>query len=148
MCVCVLTYKAVCVLGSIAATCTLTMAAVTNIGAEATAVTLLSTNGLSYCGLTNMEKTKKRIYLSYNKQFRWSVAICGIHGWMGSRTFLHCNRSVKQMQLCVPEDSVICHLQTLFYQCLPPLMLLWGSPPRYGEGVASPHLIQCPMVLS
>lgn len=70
VCVGVFTYKAVCVFGSKAATCTLTMAAVTNIGTKATAVTLLSTNCLSYCGLTDIEEKKhknKRINISYNK---------------------------------------------------------------------------------
>lgn len=50
------TYKAVCVLWSIAATCTLTMAAVTNIGTKAAAVTLLCTHCLRYCGVTDEEK--------------------------------------------------------------------------------------------
>lgn len=66
MCVCisVKTYKAVCVLRSIAATCTLTMATVTNVGTEATSVTLLSTHRLRYCGETDIEE--KKINTSHN----------------------------------------------------------------------------------
>lgn len=58
--VCVFTYKAVCVLWSIAATCTLTMAAVTNIGTKATAITLLRTHCLSYCRVSVENRVGKR----------------------------------------------------------------------------------------
>lgn len=54
VCVCLFTHKAVCVFWSKAATCTLTVAAVTHIGAETTAVTLLCTHRLSYCGVTDL----------------------------------------------------------------------------------------------
>lgn len=69
MCVCVFTYKAVCVLWAITATCTLTVAAVTNKGTKATAVTLLRTHCLSYFEVTGMlkrERHKQRVKCIYN----------------------------------------------------------------------------------
>lgn len=50
---CVFAYKAVCVLRSVAATCTLSMTAVANVGSEAPAVALLSTHRLGYCQATD-----------------------------------------------------------------------------------------------
>lgn len=50
VCACVHAHKAVRVLWSVAATCTLTMTAVANKGTKATAVTLLSAHSLRYCG--------------------------------------------------------------------------------------------------
>lgn len=50
VCACVHAYKAVRVLWSVAATCTLTMTAVANKGTKAAAVALLGAHCLRYCG--------------------------------------------------------------------------------------------------
>lgn len=58
VCACVFAYKAVCVLWSVAATCTLPMAAVANVGPEAAAVALLRTHCLGYCQPTDAGETQ------------------------------------------------------------------------------------------
>lgn len=52
-------YKAVCVLWSIAATCTLSMTAVADVGTEAPAVALLSTHRLRHCQETDAGRRQR-----------------------------------------------------------------------------------------
>lgn len=59
MCACVFAYKAVCVLWSVAATCTLPMTAVADVGTEAPAVALLSTHRLRHCQETDAGRRQR-----------------------------------------------------------------------------------------
>lgn len=59
VCACVFAYKAVCVLWSVAATCTLPMTAVADVGTEAPAVALLSTHRLRHCQETDAGRRQR-----------------------------------------------------------------------------------------
>lgn len=59
VCARIFAYKAVCVLWSVAATCTLPMTAVADVGTEAPAVALLSTHRLRHCQETDAGRRQR-----------------------------------------------------------------------------------------